>query len=401
MNSKICIVAINYAPELTGCGPYTTDLAECLQLAGNEVTVITALPHYPQWNVPKEYRSRGRRSEILNGVQIIRCWLYVPKKMTAISRLIYEFSFLVMSWLKSRKTQADVVIAISPALGDMLVGHLIAKRSKASFGILVQDLMTAATTQSNISGGNKISKLAEFIESRYLKSATSVATITESFSRAVLKMGVNDSKIYFSPNYSVKNITQLNMQEARKIMNFSEDAFIITHTGNMGLKQDLGNLIHAVQLCKNPKIQLFLVGDGSQRSELEKVANQDSRIEFMDLVSEERYSALLSASNALIINEAPTVTDMSLPSKLTAYTSSGRPIIGAVVQGGNTSLALNQLSQARQVPAGNPQQLADLIMTFVDGINDLNVQSHESSAEIAQELRNQRILWVESLKGKL
>ena len=184
-------------------------------------------------------------------------------------------------------------------------------------------------------------------------------------------------------------------------MNFSEDAFIITHTGNMGLKQDLGNLIHAVQLCKNPKIQLFLVGDGSQRSELEKVANQDSRIEFMDLVSEERYSALLSASNALIINEAPTVTDMSLPSKLTAYTSSGRPIIGAVVQGGNTSLALNQLSQARQVPAGNPQQLADLIMTFVDGINDLNVQSHESSAEIAQELRNQRILWVESLKGKL
>jgi hypothetical protein len=43
------IVGINYAPEITGCAPYNTDLAEKLASAGHKVTVITGLPHYPEW----------------------------------------------------------------------------------------------------------------------------------------------------------------------------------------------------------------------------------------------------------------------------------------------------------------------------------------------------------------
>lgn len=362
-----CIIAINYFPEVTGCGPYTQDLAERLVNEGHRVTVITGLPHYPQWRVPAEYRHKSRSLEILNDVTVKRCWIYVPKRMTAMSRIAYELSFLVTAWWKSRGDKPDVVIAVSPALGDMIVGARLSRRTGASYGILVQDLMAAATTQSNIAGGSKVAKIAATIESRYLRRADSVATITESFSASVRKLGVSAEKIVVSPNYSVKNIERIDRNVARKLMGWNEDEFILTHTGNMGLKQDLGNVIEAIKLVNNPSVRLMLVGDGSQRSELEDLAKGELRIQFMDLVSEDWYSALLAASNVLLINEAPTVTDMSLPSKLTSYEASGRVILGAVVQSGNTSRALDSLTQGCQVVAGNPQILSEKIEEFIKG----------------------------------
>jgi glycosyltransferase involved in cell wall biosynthesis len=360
-----CIIAINYAPEVTGCGPYTTDLAERLVNEGHNVTVITGLPHYPQWRVPEDYRHSSRRLETHNGVTVKRCWIYVPKRMTAVTRIAYELSFLVSAWWKSRKEKPDVVIAVSPALGDMIVGARLARRAGVSYGILIQDLMAAATTQSNISGGSKVAKIASTVESRYLRRADSVATITESFSASVKKLGVREEKIVISPNYSVKNIERIDRVVARKLMGWDENLFILTHTGNMGLKQDLGNAIEAIKLVDDSSVRLMLVGDGSQRSELEVLAIGESRIQFMDLVPEDAYSALLAASDVLLINEAPTVTDMSLPSKLTSYEASGRVILGAVVPGGSTSRALDSLVQGFQVVAGDPQIFSNIIKEVI------------------------------------
>ncbi|PJI53066.1 glycosyltransferase WbuB, partial [Methylobacterium radiotolerans] len=53
---KILIYGINYAPELTGTGKYTAELAEWLAARGHEVGVVTAPPYYPQWRVHAGYR---------------------------------------------------------------------------------------------------------------------------------------------------------------------------------------------------------------------------------------------------------------------------------------------------------------------------------------------------------
>jgi len=396
-SKRFCIIAINYAPEVTGCGPYTTDLAERLVNEGHQVTVIAGLTHYPQWRVPLEYRHLSSGSEVLNGVKVKRCWIYVPKRMTAVTRIAYEFSFLVTAWWKSRKEEPDVVIAVSPALGDMIVGARLASRRQAPYGILVQDLMAAATTQSNISGGGKVSRIASAIETRYLQRAESVATITESFAVSVEKLGVATEKIFISPNYSVKEIERMDKNEARQRMGWNEDLFILTHTGNMGLKQDLGNVIEAIKLVDDSSVRLMLVGDGSQRSELEVLARGESRIQFMDLVPEDTYSALLAASDVLLINEAPTVTDMSLPSKLTSYEASGQVILGAVVPGGNTSKALEIVARSHQVTAGDAAALSSYIrkLIYPDAISYVT----EAEPELARldDSRNIRISWATNL----
>ena len=392
--ANICIIAINYAPEVTGCGPYTTDLAERLVGEGHQVSVITGLPHYPQWRVPEEHRNSFHRSETVNGVLIKRCWMYVPRRMTAVTRIAYELSFLLSAWWKSLKEKPDVVIAVSPALGDMIVGARLSRRTGASYGILVQDLMAAATTQSNISGGDRVTKIASTIESRYLRQADSVAVITESFTKSLISQGVLAENIVISPNYSINKVVRMDKSEGRRIMGWDEDLFVLTHTGNMGLKQDLGNVIQAIKLVEDSRVRLMLVGDGSQRSKLEGLAKGESRIKFMDLVPEESYSALLAASDVLLVNESPTISDMSLPSKLTSYEASGRLILGAVVPGGNTSIRLQYTDNTLQVPAGDALTLSSIITMMNDWPHDYLTESMVTEEIPDINIRNSRIDWV-------
>jgi glycosyltransferase involved in cell wall biosynthesis len=82
-------------------------------------------------------------------------------------------------------------------------------------------------------------------------------------------------------------------------------------------------------------------------------------ISVMAAVSDEDYSALLSAADLLLVNERTTQMEMSLPSKLTSYLYSGRPVLAAVPRGGATWKFLDGVAEL--VEAGDPSALAKKI----------------------------------------
>ena len=57
---RVLVVGINYSPEPTGIAPYTTGMAEYLAEQGANVTVLTGVPHYPEWRIPDSYRGQTR-----------------------------------------------------------------------------------------------------------------------------------------------------------------------------------------------------------------------------------------------------------------------------------------------------------------------------------------------------
>ena len=79
---KILVFGINYYPELTGIGKYTAEMCAWLAKQPHEVTVITAMPYYPEWQIHLQYQRRLWHSETIDGVAVQRCPLYVPKKVS-------------------------------------------------------------------------------------------------------------------------------------------------------------------------------------------------------------------------------------------------------------------------------------------------------------------------------
>ena len=63
------VVGLNYAPETTGIGPYTSGMCAALSEQW-DVTVATAHPHYPEWRVTGAggWRSVERR----DGPRVVR-----------------------------------------------------------------------------------------------------------------------------------------------------------------------------------------------------------------------------------------------------------------------------------------------------------------------------------------
>jgi colanic acid biosynthesis glycosyl transferase WcaI len=116
---KILIYGLNYAPELTGAGKYTAEMAEALAARGHDVRVVCAPPYYPEWKVADGFSWwRGRR-ETLRGVEVARAPLWVPKRPNGVKRLMHLASFAAASLpalVSHARWRPQVVMTIAPSL---------------------------------------------------------------------------------------------------------------------------------------------------------------------------------------------------------------------------------------------------------------------------------------------
>ncbi|MER7700997.1 glycosyltransferase, partial [Streptomyces sp. NPDC096095] len=149
---RLLVVSTNYAPELTGIGPYATQLAEHWAASGARVRAITGMPHYPAWQLAEGYRNSWRTVEIRGGVGVHRRRHYVPPRQTALRRAAFEASVLATGLLAPPPGRPDVVISQMPSLAGGVIGARLARRHGVPYLPVVQDLMGAAAAQSGIRG---------------------------------------------------------------------------------------------------------------------------------------------------------------------------------------------------------------------------------------------------------
>ncbi len=60
-------------------------------------------------------------------------------------------------------------------------------------------------------------------------------------------------------------------------------------------------------------------------------------VEFISSLPDDEYALALVAADVFVVNELPGVSGMAVPSKLTSYFASGRPVVAATDIGGVTS----------------------------------------------------------------
>ena len=134
---------------------------------------------------------------------------------------------------------------------------------------------------------------------------------------------------------------------------------MVLHAGNMGFKQGLENVVAAAALADKTgsSVKFVLVGNGNQRSDLEIRSTGVNAVEFIDSVGESEFPDVLGAADVLLVNERPGVAHMSVPSKLTSYFKSGKPILAAVDEQGYAASEIASAGAGVCVPPGRPELL--------------------------------------------
>jgi glycosyltransferase involved in cell wall biosynthesis len=360
---RIFLIGINFEPEETGIGPYTSELARHLDHQGHAVTVITGMPHYPQWKIAGSYRGRFRSHEHIGRIDVRRIWHHVPRRQSALGRGAYELSFFLQAICTRTTHRPSCVIGVVPSLGGGLAAAVVARRHGVPVGLIFQDLMGQAAAQSGMPGGRLAALPARKLEAWTARQAKQLAIVAEAFRRYLMDAGVEGTRIVHIPNWSRVDRPTLDRAVVRKMLGWPEDIAVALHAGNMGYKQDLHNVVAAGELAwsKGRDLRIVLMGEGNDRRSLEAQAVGVPNVSFLDAQPSTIFMDVLGAADVLLLNERATVMDMSLPSKLTSYFLAGRPVVAAVRSGGSTSTELSRSGGALVVDAGDPAALLEAI----------------------------------------
>ena len=325
--------------------------------------MISGMPHYPHWRVEAPYRGRLRMRESLGGVDVHRVRQFVPSKQSALGRAVYEASFFVHAANHALSPRPDCVLGVVPSLAGGGLAAVAARRHRVPLGLLVQDLVGQAASQSGIPGGGLAARPASAIEGVVLRRADKVAVIAESFRPYLERYGVPPQRIVHLPNWTHVAEPSGSPAEVRRSLGWPEGETVVLHAGNMGFKQGLESVVATAKLAEQQclPMRFVLMGDGNERRRLEQLATGLRSVQFVDPQPAASFMDVLAAADVLLLNERATVLDMSLPSKITSYFRAGRPVVAAVPPGGATEAELLRSGGALTARAGDPQALVAAI----------------------------------------
>lgn len=356
----VLVVSTNYAPEHTGIGPYSTQIAEHLAATGADTHVLAGMPHYPAWRVAERYRGRWRVRERRGGVTVHRRRHTVPPRQTALRRALFEASILAHSAVAPPRIRPDVVLTQMPTLAGGVLGGRLARRAGAPHVVVVQDLMGAAAEQSGIQGGGRAAALARAVEARVLRGAAVVGVVHESFVERVTAMGVPRSRVHVVPNWTHVAAPSGDREATRARLGWAAGETVLLHAGNMGLKQGLNVLVEAARLADQEAlapVRIVLMGDGNQRPHLQRLAAGVSSLSFLPPAEADDFPDVLAAADVLAVTQKASVLDMSLPSKLTSYFMTGRPVIASVAAEGGTAQEVLRSGAGSLIAPEDPKAL--------------------------------------------
>lgn len=366
---KVLLYGINFAPELTGIGKYTGEMARWLAQNGYEVRVVTAPPYYPQWRVGNGYSAARYTRERWHGAHVWRCPVWVPKRATGFRRLLHLLSFAVSSLpvlFRQMFWRPELIFVVEPPLVLSPAALLFAKLFGVKSWLHVQDFeVDAAFELGLLPDRGWLKRLAGRLESVMIRSFAIVSSISEPMCLKLEHKRVPREKIRYFPNWV--DLHAIRPQQAgepnvlRRELGCGPDCIVALYAGNMGEKQGLDVVLDAAaQLTDCPQICFVLCGDGASRARLEAQAKQQGlpNVRFMPLQPAERLNELLNMADIHLLIQKRKSSDLVMPSKLCGMLASGRCILATAEPGTAVHAVMEASGAGMWISPENPGLLA-------------------------------------------
>jgi glycosyltransferase involved in cell wall biosynthesis len=331
---RIAYVSHYFVPEPAAPAARVHELARAWVRNGHQVSVITALPNHPVGRIAPEYRRRLWATECLDGIDVLRCWLYAVPNRGVARRGLDHLSFMVSSVALGlpRLGRVDVVIASSPTLFSALSAWFIARSRRVPFVLEVRDLWPEAIVSMGLMRrGLAVSALERLAHFLY-RQASRVVVVTESFADYLAGRGVPRSKLAVIPNGADMRLFSPSADGTAIRARFGLDQqFVVAYVGSHGLSHGLGAVLNAA--AHQPDVTYLLVGDGADRDRL--YAERERRgllnVRMHPSVPKSDVPGLYAAADVCLVplRDVP-IFQTFVPSKLFEVLAAGRPIVGAV-----------------------------------------------------------------------
>lgn len=330
---KVLIYGLNFAPELTGIGRYTGNMAAWLVERGHEVTMVTTYPYYPHWRIAPGYFAWRWSRETWRGVRVLRCPLWVPAQPSAIKRILHLLSFSLFSGpamvTAALWCRPDIVLSIEPASFGSPWALLAAKLTGATSWLHVQDVELGAALRLGLIRRGWLSRFAASAYGSLLRRFDRVTTLSERMRTELAQFGRSDQAIEIFPNWvNLARFESIDPGPMRLELGLGTNDVAVLYAGNLGEKQGVESLLDVGRLLEDePSVRLFICGAGATRPNLEARLAHHPNVTLLEPQPDERFVALLHAADIHVLPQRNGISHFVMPSKLPAMMASGRPIV--------------------------------------------------------------------------
>ena len=373
---KLLILTQYFPPEIGAPQNRLYELAVRLQQKGADISVLTAMPNYPQMQIHQAYKGKFYSYEEMNSLKVHRAWIYVSKSKSIIIRLINYFSFvfssLLIGLIKIKKH--DILIVESPPLFLGITAYLLSRVKKAELVFNVSDLWPESAEKLGLVTNKSMLKLSTYLEEFCYRKATLITGQTQGICKNI-STRFPQKKVYWLKNgvdvnfYNTDKPIERNWREEN---GFSMEDFILIYAGIIGYAQGLEVIIESAKnLVNQGDIKFVFLGSGPEKEKLLNLKNKFNlkNISFFEAVPKVKMQDILMATDASIIPlRKLDIFKGAIPSKIFENLALRKPIILGV-EGEAKELFIDD---AKAGLAFEPENANDLSQKIVEAYTNRN-----------------------------
>ncbi len=359
---KVLFVTDHFYPEPSAPAAHIYDRVLSWAGAGHDVTVLTAVPNFPDGVPQPGYRNRWRSEEEVAGVRIVRVKTYMAPNRGRLRRILdYVSFFLSASLFAWTVRRPDVIVSSSPHIFVPMAAVLHAGLRRVPHVLEVRDLWPAAIVATGAMRPGLWLRALQVVERILYRSSRRIVCLTATLGAAVAERGARPDRVVVT--YSGANLeifrprpAEPGLAEALRL----DGRFVVGYLGTIGMAHDLENAVAAIQRLDDG-VGLVFVGDGAARPDLERMAAGTSRIVFVGAVPRERVPQYWSVCDVALVHlRDDPLFRSAVPSKIFEAMAMGVPVV-CVSPGGEGAELVARLGIGVNVAAGDPERLASAI----------------------------------------
>jgi glycosyltransferase involved in cell wall biosynthesis len=374
---RILFLSHYFPPEVNAPANRTHEHARRWVADGHDVTVITGVPNHPTGQLFPGYSNRLLQEERIDGIRVIRTWMYLTANEGFLRRTLNYVLFAVAAVVASFKAERpDVVVATSPQFFVGLAGAVVSRLKRRPFVLEVRDLWPASIVELGQMRSRRLARLLEGLETLLYRSAAGIVVNTRAFIDHIAARGIPRDRIELVYNGIDPALFQPRPPDQGLLRRHGlENRFLVAYIGTLGLAHGLVTVVDAAErLAGDEDVVFLLIGDGADRVRLEEEVRRRglSNVRLLGLLPRAAIPAwIASVDVTLVMLRNLPVFETVIPSKIFEFLAQERPVVLAA--GGEIRRLVEHAKAGFVVDPEDPDAL-------VAAIREVRAHPHEAAA---------------------
>lgn len=366
---RIVYLCQYFVPEPGAPAARLRDMARSWVQRGHSVTVVTGMPNHPTGVVQAPFIGRLIARETMEGVTVLRNWLYATPNEGLVRKTLSHLSFMVSALVLgyARLGAADVIIASSPSFFAVISAWIMSRMRKIPFVFEVRDLWPAVFVDLGVLTNPFVIRALESVEMFLYQRAALVVTVTEGFRLRLLARGLAPQKVVTITNgAAIESFTPGPRDNAVRTELGLAGKFVVAYIGAHGISQGLELVLQAAQRLRDDRDVVFLlVGEGARKRALLELREKLrlNNVIMLPAQAHQRVREYYCASDVCVVPlRQLALFGTFIPSKMFEIMACAVPVIGAVE--GEAREILERSGGARLIAPEDDAALADAVRWF-------------------------------------